>query len=287
MPKQHAPVSAIIPTWRRLDCLQKTLQELEECSPSPAEILVHVDAGDDQTAPWLHKHASQVRVLESEERMGPGGGRNRLLDESSQPYIASFDDDSYPLDADYFTQVVTSFEENPEAGVLSATVTARGETIPEGRDETVQVASFVGGGCAYRRDAWKDTAGYVPLSLAYGMEEVDLSLQLIDEGWSILRDRRLRVFHDTDLSHHTDPNTVAVTIANHALLGYLRYPIAGWGLALAQFVNRIWWSIRVGRTEGIWKGVRQVPTRLWKYKEWRDPVSLRTLLQTQKLKNTM
>ncbi len=283
--QHHAPVSVIIPTWRRLDCLQKTIQELEECSPAPAEILVHVDAGDDQTAPWLHKHASQVRVLESEERMGPGGGRNRLLDESSQPYIASFDDDSYPLDADYFTQVIKTFEENPEAGVLSATVTSRGEAIPESRDETVQTASFVGAGCAYRRDAWKDTAGYLPLPLAYGMEEVDLSLQLIDEGWSILRDRRLRVFHDTDLSHHTDPDTVAATIANRALLGYLRYPIAGWGLALAQFVNRIWWSIRAGRTEGIWKGICHTPAHLWRYRHLRDPVSWATLLQVQKLKN--
>lgn len=286
MPKRDVvPVSVIIPTWRRLDPLRKTLRKLDGCNPAPAEILVHVDAGDDQTVPWLHEHAPQVQVLKSDERMGPGGGRNRLMSASTQPYVVSLDDDSYPLDADYFARVATSFEEHPEAGILVASMTNRGETAPESRHETTQVASFVGAGCAYRRDAWKDTAGYVPLPLAYGMEEVDLSLQLIEEGWSILRDQRLRVFHDTDLSHHTDSDTVAATIANHALLGYLRYPVSGWGLALAQFVNRIWWSIQVGRTEGVWEGIRQTPARLRKYRKWRDPVSWATLLQTQKLKN--
>ena len=98
MDTQTAPVSAIIPTWKRLNHLKETLQKLDACDPAPAEIIVHVDAGDTQTAPWLRENRSDVQVLTSNQQVGPGGGRNRLMATVQQPYVASLDDDSYPLE---------------------------------------------------------------------------------------------------------------------------------------------------------------------------------------------
>lgn len=268
-----APVSVIIPTWRRLDPLRKTLRKLDQCSPSPEEILVHVDAGDHETGPWLREHAPQVQVLESDDRMGPGGGRNRLLNASTQPYIVSLDDDSYPLDADYFTRVVRAFDRHPDAGMLAAVVTHRGVEPPAAEGDAEEAVQFMGCGCAYRRSAWVQTDGYLPRSVPYGMEETDLALQLLDRGWNIVRDRRLRVRHDTDLSHHDDPERTAGTIVNTALLPYVRYPVQYWPWGLLQYLNRIRWFIMAGRLQGIGQGLINTSRSLWEHRELRDPVS--------------
>ena len=61
------------------------------------------------------------------------------------------------------------------------------------------VADFSGGGCAYRRERYLQTGGYVPLPTAYGMEEVDFGLRLHALGGRVLRSGSLRVFHHTDL----------------------------------------------------------------------------------------
>ena len=55
------------------------------------------------------------------------------------------------------------------------------------------------------------TSGYVPLAVAYGMEEVDLALRLHEKGGRILRTPGLRVFHDTDLKRHANPAVTAGT----------------------------------------------------------------------------
>jgi len=279
-----APVSAILPTWRRLDVLPGTLERLHECEPPPAEIIVHVDGGDENTASWIEEHWPEIRVLKSERRQGPGGGRNKLLDAATQPYVASFDDDSYPLDPGYFNRVVKAFERHPTAGVLATSIYHRGEDASPPSEKTQEVADFVGCGCAYRQAAWKHTAGYLPRAWAYGLEETDMALQLLDEGWTVLHDHRLRVRHDTDLSHHEDPEKTASGIANRALQAYVRYPVqyVGWGIA--QYFNRIWWCLNAGRTEGIVQGIIRTPAVLWKYRAERDAVSPATLRKYRQLR---
>jgi GT2 family glycosyltransferase len=278
-----APVSAIIPTYNRVGDLSTTLDRILKCNPVPEETLVHVDAEDEETADWLRRQYPSVRILESSTPQGPGGGRNRLLSRAEQPYAASFDDDSYPIDADYFESVVEAFNQHSNAGVLSASIFVRGEEPPKRVKKYKPVSSFVGCGCAYRLRAWKEIEGYVPLQVAYGMEEADVSLQLLDKHWRIMEDRRLRVFHDTEHAHHEEPHIVAASLANRALLGFLRYPPLYWPLAFGQFLSRILWSIREGRTEGVWEGIRQTPGRLWALRKHRDPVDRSTLRHARKL----
>ena len=278
-----APVSAVLPTWNRLDILPTTLAQLHECEPPPAEVIVHVDAGDEETAPWLREHWPDVKVLVSKNRHGPGGGRNKLMEEASQPYVASFDDDSYPLDTDYFERLLDAFGRHPKAGLLSSVVVHRGEETPPPIADSHPVINFMGCGCAYRMEAWDQTDGYLPRPVPYGIEEIDVGLQLLDCGWKIMKDKRLRIMHDTDLTHHDDPFKTAGTIVNRALLAYIRYPAPYLWLGVAQYVSRILWCLRAGRTEGIWDGIRQTPAILREYWNRRDPVSPSTLRHARQL----
>src|SRR6185369_4964106 len=166
-----------------------------------------------------------VRVLLSEERLGPGGGRNKLMVAATCELVASFDDDSYPIDADYFARALELFDRHPNASLICAALFHRGETIALDARDAQWTADFSGGACVYRRSVFLDAGGYVPLRVAYGMEEVDLALRLHSRGARILTTSWLRVFHDTDLQRHDDAQVTAGSIANVALLTYLRYPV--------------------------------------------------------------
>jgi hypothetical protein len=109
------------------------------------------------------------------------------------------------------------------------------------------------------------------------MEEVDLALRLHSRGGKILSSSWLRVFHDTDLQRHAEPHVTAGSIANLALLAYLRYPVSLWSLGVWQCTNRVLWLLRHGRHRGIWRGLKMIPGHLRAHRSFRLKVSNRAV----------
>jgi GT2 family glycosyltransferase len=268
-------ISAIVTAYERVEQTLATLKVIQNCTPAPDEILVHVDDNRVVCAGAIRTAFPGVRVLLSQERVGPGGGRNKLLAAATQNLVASFDDDSYPIDSDYFRRALELFAKHPDASVICAALYHRGETIALDEQKAGWTADFCGGACVFRRSAFLAAGGYVPLPVAYGMEEVDLALRLHARGGRILTSSWLRVFHDTDLQRHGDPGVTAGSIANLALLAYLRYPISLWVVGVAQCFNRVLWLLRHGRCRGIWTGVTMIPAHLHAHRQYRLPVAVR------------
>ena len=256
------PVTAIVTACDRVEQTLATLTAITQCAPPPDELLIYVDGNSADIVGAVHAAHPSARILGAEQRVGPGGGRNVMIAAASQPLVASFDDDSRPIDRDYFARVESVFAQVPEASVVGAHVYHQHETVlPDAR--TAQwVADFSGGACAYRREHFLRTGGYVPLEAAYGMEEVDMALRLHALGLRILQTPWLRVFHDTDLARHADPVVTAASVSNIALLTYLRYPVVLWGLGLAQCARRIWWCATHGRRRGLLQGITAIPALL-------------------------
>jgi hypothetical protein len=94
-------------------------------------------------------------------------------------------------------------------------------------------------------------------------------------GGRILTSSWLRVLHDTDLARHGDPCVTAGTIANLALLAYLRYPVSLWWVGFTQCLNRVVWLLRHGRRRGIWTGVTMIPAHLRAHRQYRVPLAFR------------
>jgi GT2 family glycosyltransferase len=265
-------IAAIITAYERTEQTLSTLKVIQSCEPRPNEILVHVDGNRVQCAEAIRAAFPEVRVLVSEGRVGPGGGRNKLVAAATSDLVASFDDDSYPIDHDYFDRAVQLFDKQTGASVICAALYHRGETIGLDARDAQWTADFSGGACVYRRDVFLDAGGYVPLPVAYGMEEVDLALRLHSRGARILTSSWLRVFHDTDLQRHGDPYVTAGSIANLALLAYLRYPVSLWIVGVGQCVNRVFWLLRHRRLRGIFSGVKMIPAHLSANRQYRLPV---------------
>jgi GT2 family glycosyltransferase len=271
-------VTVVIPTYNRPSDLLVALAKITACVPAPEEIIVHIDGDDNVTEAALDGSPfQQVKILHSQTQAGPGGGRNRAIAAAQHEIVASFDDDSYPIDPDYFARLLQLFADFPEAAVIGAGIYHQNEAIALDEPVIQWVADFVGCGCAYRRTAFLQTSGYVQLPVAYDMEEVDLSLRLYDLGWRILRSPWLRVFHDTSLEHHQQPSVTAASIANRALLTYLRYPPTLWWLGAAQCLNRIAWLLRNQRFAGIMTGLLSIPTLIQQNVHHRQLVSAQSL----------
>ena len=266
-------ISAIITAYERIEQTLATLRILQSCTPPPDEVLVHVDANRRDCEEAIRKTFPAVSILRSKEQVGPGGGRNKLVDAAQFEFVASFDDDSYPIDSDYFARAAKLFEQFPDAAVICAALYHVGEAIGLDDRHAEWTADFSGGACIYRRRAFLDAGGYVPLPVAYGMEEVDLAIRLHSRGGRILTTRWLRVFHNTNLARHADPRVTAGSIANLALLAYLRYPVSLWGIGIGQCANRLLWLLRHGRRRGILKGVTMIPAHLRANHRYRSPVS--------------
>jgi GT2 family glycosyltransferase len=270
-------VSAIVTAYERIEQTLATLRVIHSCVPPPDEILVHVDANQIACENAIRAAFPEVRILRSAEQVGPGGGRNKLVTAAQFELIASFDDDSYPIDSDYFARGLQVFERFPEASLICAALYHAGESIGLDDRSAQWTADFSGGACIFRRQAFLDAGGYVPLPLAYGIEEVDLAIRLHSQGGRILTTRWLRVFHNTDLRRHGDPRVTAGSIANLALLAYLRYPVSLWGVGVGQCANRLLWLLRHGRRHGILKGLTMIPAHLRANRRYRLPVSGKAL----------
>jgi GT2 family glycosyltransferase len=282
----NCAITVVIPTYQRPGQLLDAVMRIRSCDPCPDEIIVHVDGGDD-VSETVMAEVTGIKILRSHQQVGPGGGRNRAIALAKNEIVASFDDDSYPVDRDYFARLLRLFAAFPKAAVIGARIYHRDEPIALDGLATRWVHSFVGCGCAYRRSVFRQTRGYVPLAVAYGMEEVDLSLRLHDLGWGVLESDWLRVFHDTQLAHHSHPKITAASIANQALLAYLRYPIAFWGLGILQCLSRIAWLLRHGRFAGIFAGLWTIPGLMLRYGGDRQAVSIQSLLSYQRLRRQM
>ena len=70
--------------------------------PVPDQVLVHVDGNQQECYEALRNAFPRLDIILSIESVGPGGGRNKLVAAARHPLIASFDDDSYPIDECFF-----------------------------------------------------------------------------------------------------------------------------------------------------------------------------------------
>lgn len=273
-----APITVGIPTYARGDCVLTPIEHILACDPVPAEIIVHVDVSDGQLETRIRERFPSVKILSSPNRIGPGGGRDRCLRAATQPFFASFDDDSWPVDTNFFACVVSHFEKSPNAGCLAAVIYHRTQPCPELSEKSERTSSFTGCGEAMRVDAYRQGSGYIDRSVPYGIEEIDVSMQLHANGWQILECHDLRVFHDTVLTHHFRAEITRGTIENAALLAWLRYPILAWPYALLQFANVVRFMTFECRFDGILQGILGAPLAIWEYRRLRRPLSLQSVI---------
>jgi len=267
-----APVAVVIPTYNRGSAVVSVLERVLACDPQPAEIWVHIDQNDGVLERDLMARFPAVHILTSAGRLGPGGGRHRCLMACGAPYAVSLDDDSWPVDADFFAAIEPLFAGHPDAAIFAASIRHRSEAEIRRSRAVRRVASYVGCGHAMRVAAYRDIRGYLARPTAYAIEESDVGLQLFARGWQVFSAEELRVYHDTDRTHHDAAEITASTITNLALLAFLHYPAIDLGRGAAQVVNRVAYCVRRGRIRGLVSGIGGIVAACYRHRALRAPI---------------
>jgi len=283
---KKAPVAVIIPTYNRGTAVVSVLEKVLACNPPPAEIWVHIDQSDGLLERRLAERFPDVHILSSASRLGPGGGRHRCLLACGTPYAVSLDDDSWPVDADFFAGIEPLFCRYPNAAIFGASIWHRSEAEKPRTNSVRRVASYVGCGHAMRVAAYRDLRGYLARPTAYAIEESDVGLQLFVRGWQVFSAEQLRVYHDTDRTHHDAAEITASTITNLALLAFLHYPAIDFGRGAAQVANRIAFCLQKGRIRGVVAGLGGIVTECYRNRNLRKPISHDALINYLKLRQS-
>ncbi len=260
------PISVVIPACERIEPLLKTLGKITACMPQPSEIVVHVDGGRVKVVKAVEQAYPAARVLSSSHYQGAGGSRNILVRAAHHELVANFDDDSFPERPDYFAQVIELAGRFPQAAVLSAA--NHDDPVQEPRFSRVSEAS--GCGCIFRKSWFMKVGGFVPLRVAYNMEEVDMGLRLHAMGGVIVRDSQLRVVHDKPPPEFIDAATNAAILMNTALFPYLRFPVWLWPVAVWQIFSRLRFLYKRGWARGIKAGICGMPSHLLAHRHRRE-----------------
>jgi len=283
---EKAPVAVVIPTYNRGSAVVSVLEKVLACDPQPAEIWVHIDQNDGVLERHLMERFPGVHILTSAGRLGPGGGRHRCLLACGAPYAVSLDDDSWPVDADFFAAIDPLFSSYPRAAIFGASIWHRAEAEIRRSRAVRRVASYVGCGHAVRVAAYRDIRGYLARPMAYAIEESDVGLQLFVRGWQVFSAEELRVYHDTDRTHHEASEVTASTITNLALLAFLHYPAMDLGRGAAQVANRVAYSVRRGRIRGVASGVGGIVTDCYRNRALRAPIRHEVLMEYLRLRQS-
>jgi GT2 family glycosyltransferase len=201
-------VSVIVVTYRRNDDLQRCLMSIytQEGLESPYEVIV-ID--NDGSAEILPSPSSSIilKIERPGKNLGVTGGRNLGIECAIGEYLIFLDDDAIWHDSNDAARLVSSLVSEPQCGGIAVQVldpitkgVARhmlphpNKAYIEQVTEKVEVPYYYGCAHILRASAIK-TIGAYPLRFFYAMEEVDLSLRLIDAGYRILYDPNIAVIH--------------------------------------------------------------------------------------------
>ena len=190
-------VAVCITTRNRRAELERTLGVLTQCDPPPHEILVAADGCTDGTVEWLRASHPRVQLFEHTKAMGSIPARNELATACRSEVFVSFDDDSYPIERDFFAHVAELFALHPRLAVAS--FPQRTDEYPASLTATSFgpsrfVGSFANSGAAIRRAVFIELGGY-PGFFFHAYEEPDLALRCAAAGWQVRHETSLTVRH--------------------------------------------------------------------------------------------
>lgn len=201
-------VSVIVITYHRNQFLQATLASIfrQEGLRGPFEIIV-IDNGGDATIPPSPRAEITVHVVRPEHNRGVTGGRNLGITLAKGSHLIFIDDDAVWHDNQDMARIVARLESTPRCGCVAARILnpRTGETdrkmlpMPDKsrlEHSTVPVETPYFYGCAHAiRSEAVERVGMYPERLVYGMEELDLSLRLLDAGYVIVYDPDIAALH--------------------------------------------------------------------------------------------
>lgn len=272
-PEGQPLVTIGIVTRNRCGLLRKAVASALAQSWPTKEVVVVDDASSDGT-PGLAREFLSVRWI---RRAAPGGymsARNEMMLGSQAKYFCGLDDDAWFVGDDALEASVRAMEANPGWGAVAFDILDPRRPDPVERRGAIPVDTFIGCGHLLRLDVMRDLGGYVPMPGAYGFEEKDLSLRLLDKGMEVVRLPGVHVWHEKSSLARDAREQHASAICNDLALAWLRYPAGSlvWRLP-AKVASQLRFAIRMGLVGPCLRGMARAIVGFPSVARLRNPVS--------------
>ena len=239
----------MIATHNRRADLAKTLRFLEKLTPPPHEVLICADGCEDGTEETVRTISPQVRLLVNAHARGSVKSRNQLMREAKSNLILSLGDDSYPVEPDFISRVITLFERDPKLGVL--TFPQRSDEFQETLEQTdfgpvLEVGSYTNSGSVIRRDLFLRLGGYMSMFF-HQYEEPDFAVRVIAAGFRIRFEPSLTVRHHYTTQLRDELRTHHYHARNEFWSALMRCPLLQLpGICAFRLIRQLIYAIRRG-----------------------------------------
>ena len=268
-------ISIAIITWNRSTEVLRAIESAYKQSYRPIEIVVADSASTDNTVEKIKKQYPEAKIIQLHRNMGCPEGRNIAFANCSGEIIFSLDDDAWiaPATLNY---CLDKFKQDSSLGVVACNVVEPNNDLIKNKKD-FYCNYFSGGAFAIKRKVLNEV-GYFPSNYFRQGEETDLSLRIIDRGYSILFCKKAIIYHERSIVNRDDKLFLFYSTRNDIFTVIKRYP-----LYLVPFI--ILWKIIIWNFVGTKKGALHFtllgsisalllfPKLICK----RDPVSLNTI----------
>ena len=261
----------------------ETLLAIQSCYQQVAvkfEVLVYVDASEDDTAKAIVEAFPQCRLVESVQRQGYIHHRNRSFHDAQSPIVVSLDDDAYFTDPHTLERIVELFGRYPKAAAFALPYVEPNKQsldyMPK-LDVGSSIRSYVGCAHAVRVQA-AIACGEYPELLVHQGEERHLCISLWNAQHEVLFADTLPIVH-TVSPRRENARLLYFGYRNTLLFYWLRAPVsclfpgmvrdaAGlmrYRMSLASFFPKLF-AIFVGGVLGIryWPQRKAVSVETWR-----------------------
>jgi len=279
-------VSVVMAVYNAESWLSEAVESVLGQTFGDFEFVVIDDGSSDET-PSLRHEFDSVSWERWEVGQGYVRARNWMMLKANEKYYASLDDDAWFVRGDEIAVAVDFLERHPKAAAVAFDIISPDRCTEASRGATTSVAMFLGCGHVLRLSAVRELGGYTEFPGAYGVEEKDLCLRLIDNGYEIVKLDGVHVWHDKALSARDLHGQHRSGVCNDLTLSLRRVPL---GLVVPVVVSKaakhLVFAIRNGLLRACLQGMHDFG--LFAPDVWRArrPVRFSSLTQFHSLSRT-
>lgn len=190
-----------------------------------------------------------VEVHRSASNLGCPLGRNAVMGLVAEDVAVHVDDDG-TLDRDAVALAVDALQCYERAGVIAFDVREHGKSLFPKWESDMAVASFCGGACAMLVRAFRQAGGYDEYILRQ-MEEVDLSIRLLEIGWGILFRKECLMDHLPRHPPKRGGEDCLLDVGNFFFVTGRRCPIWLWPTLAARAIASTYLQLRALRRRDL------------------------------------
>ena len=217
-------ISIVISTKNRPESLERTLASVrrQDCR-SELEIVVV----DDGSSPAVGDLGSDVRLFRNPESLGMCGARNRAFRAARGRYAVYLDDDAEFATDDALSRAIARARSVARCGVVAFRQLRPDRSThymqPAVSDVACLTNRFYGYGFMFDRALLEELDGFRD-PFGYYLEEIEISLRLLDRGYSIVYEPGASVVHHEDPRGRDLKRIARLRMRNGLLVVLLTYP---------------------------------------------------------------